>query len=238
MRGVTRTFGEVDALAGVDLTVEPGQVLALLGHNGSGKTTLARIAAGELAPTSGQVRVCGVDPHDPAEVVPARRTTAYLPAAPSFYDDLTVREHLELVGIGHGVADLDARIETLLASFGLTHRADVLPETLSTGMRQKAQLATALIRHADLLLLDEPVANLDPEAQWLLAERLAALAANGTAIVVITHQLGFLEGLAHEGVALEDGALVARGPVADLRRTIPSLRHPSERPAPAVSHQP
>lgn len=215
MRGVSRSFHGVPALGGIDLTVAPGEVVALLGPNGSGKTTLARVAAGELAPDRGHVTVSGANPHDPAQVVAARRAVAYVPATGTFYENLTVREHLELVGMGHGVPGLSDRVDHLLDTFGLTKRASAFPDALSTGLRQKTQLAAAFIRPMDLLLLDEPVANLDRDARDQLTQSLQTIKPS-TATVIITHQRGFAAQLATNGVILNDGVVVERGPLDEL----------------------
>jgi ABC-2 type transport system ATP-binding protein len=129
-----------------------------------------------------------------------------------------VEQHLELVTITHGVGGehLDAHIASLLALLGLSARAGFLPRELSRGMRQKTQLACALIRPAELLVLDEPVVGLDPPSQALLHRLLADRKREGTAVLLTTHQLAFADGLADRAVLLEEGEVADAGPWEDV----------------------
>ena len=138
-----------------------------------------------------------------------------MPDAPLLYDDLTVRQHLELVALSHGVAGdgIDDRIDELLDRLGLGDREEFVPRELSRGMRQKAQLACALIRPAALLVLDEPVVGLDPPSQVLLYELLLEAKRAGTAVLLTTHQMGFADGLADRAVDARRGRGRRRGPV-------------------------
>lgn len=206
-------YGALEALRELTLTVAAGECVALIGANGSGKSTTVRTIAGLLAPTDGTVRVCGHDPHTEPEAELARAELALVPDSPLLYDDLTVREHLELVAVSHGVAGdgVDERIDALLERLTLTARRDFRPAQLSRGMRQKTQLACALIRPATLLLLDEPVVGLDPPSQGLLHTLLIEAKAAGTAVVLTTHQLGFARGLADRALLLDEGVVADSG---------------------------
>src|SRR3954453_3219132 len=166
-KGLRREYGRLVALAGLDLAVGPGECVALIGANGSGKSTAVRAIAGLLEPSGGSVRVCGHDPHEEPEAEEARAALALVPDTPLLYDDLTVREHLELVTLSHGIDDdgVDQRIDALLDRLGLGARTDFVPRELSRGMRQKTQLACALARPAALLVLDGPVVGLPPPSQ-------------------------------------------------------------------------
>jgi ABC-2 type transport system ATP-binding protein len=216
---LSRSYGRLVALEGLSLTVAAGECVALIGANGSGKSTAVRAIAGLLEPSDGTVRVCGHDPHREPGAEDARAALALVPDAPVLYDDLTVRQHLELVALSHGVADdgVDERIASLLARLGLTARADFLPRELSRGMRQKTQLACALIRPAALLVLDEPVVGLDPPSQALLHELLIERKRAGAAVLLTTHQMAFGDGLADRAVRLEEGVVADEGPWADVR---------------------
>src|SRR6266487_6101488 len=120
LRSLSKRYGDVVALEGLDLEVAAGECVALIGHNGSGKTTTMRLAAGQLEPTSGSVTVGGVDVHRAADAHRARAALAFVPDSPLLYDDLTVGEHLELVGLAHGAGDgLDDRIDVLLEALDL-----------------------------------------------------------------------------------------------------------------------
>jgi ABC-2 type transport system ATP-binding protein len=212
-REVSHSYGRLEALRDFSLTIVPGQCVALIGANGSGKSTAVRTLAGLMAPTAGEVRVEGFDPHAEPEAEHARERLALVPDNPLLYGDLTVREHLELVTVAHGLAgsESDARIDALLERLELAHRRDFRPAELSRGMRQKTQLACALIRPAALLLLDEPVVGLDPPAQALLHAILGERKAAGCAVLLTTHQLGFAEGLADRGVLLAEGEVADTG---------------------------
>src|SRR4051794_10307932 len=168
--GLARPYGRLVGLARFDLELRPGQCVALIGANGSGKSTAVRTISGLLEPTEGTVRVCGHDPHSEPDGEAARAALALVPDAPMLYDDLTVRQHLALVALTHGVPD--DGIDALLARLGLAHRAAFLPAELSRGLKQKTGLAGALIRPGEFLILDEPVVGLDPPSQALLVELL------------------------------------------------------------------
>jgi ABC-2 type transport system ATP-binding protein len=217
--GLRRAYGRLVALAGLDLTVAAGECVALIGANGSGKSTAVRTIAGLLEPTGGRVSVCGHDPHEEPDGEEARAALALVPDAPLLYDDLTVREHLELVALSHGVFDdgVDDRIAALLDRLGLAAREDFVPRELSRGMRQKTQLACALVRPAAVLVLDEPVVGLDPPSQLLLAEILRDAKRGGAAVLLTTHQLAFADGLADRAVMLDEGEVVDEGAWADVR---------------------
>ena len=217
--GLSRSYGRLVALSGLSLSVAAGECVALIGANGSGKSTAVRTIAGLLEPTSGSVRVGGRDPHREPEAEQARAAMALVPDSPVLYDDLTVRQHLELVTLSHGTCDdeVDARIASLLTRLGLAARGDFLPRELSRGMRQKTQLACALIRPASVLVLDEPVVGLDPPSQVLLHELLCERKQAGTAVLLTTHQMAFADGLADRGVRLEDGVAADAGPWPTVR---------------------
>jgi ABC-2 type transport system ATP-binding protein len=217
--GLTRSYGRLVGLHPFDLTLKAGECVALIGANGSGKSTAVRTIAGILEPTEGTVRICGHDPHAEPDAEQARALLALVPDTPLLYDDLTVRQHLELTALAHGVADdgADARIDELLERLGLTARAGFVPTELSRGMRQKTGLANALIRPSKVMILDEPVVGLDPPSQELLGVVLREAKAAGTAILMTTHQMYFAEGLADRAVVLAEGEVVDQGPWDEVR---------------------
>jgi ABC-2 type transport system ATP-binding protein len=149
--------------------------------------------------------------HEEPAAIEARRRLAFVPDTPLLYDDLTVANHLRLVAQAHGVpgAGVEERIAGLLGRLELAHRADFLPHELSRGMRQKTQLACALIRPFDVLLLDEPVAGLDVAAVETLAELLAEARGRGAAVLVSTHQPSFAARVAGRVLAMLDGRVLA-----------------------------
>jgi ABC-2 type transport system ATP-binding protein len=217
--GLRRDFGDLTAVDGFNLDLAAGECVCLIGHNGSGKTTALRVAAGQLVPTSGTVTVSGADVHDRRHGHVARARLAFVPDTPVLYDDLTVGEHLELVGLAHGVSDeLNERIAVLLERLGLAARHDFLPRQLSRGMRQKIQVACAFVRPFHVLLLDEPVVGLDPPSQATLRSLLIETKRGGAGVVFSTHQLAFASDLADRGMVLDGGRVVEDGPYDRVAR--------------------
>lgn len=186
IRGLGRDYGDRTALDGVDLDLDFGQTLAVLGPNGSGKSTLLRILATLLRPGRGQVEV--LDSELPKESWKLRGRIGYLGHEPLLYQDLTGRENLEFQARLHGL-DRDRageRIEADLESMEMTRRADDRVSEFSAGMRQRIAICRAVLHRPDLLLLDEPDSNLDPDGREL-ARRLIGPAA-GRARVLVSHE--------------------------------------------------
>lgn len=208
--GLTKDYGDRPALLPLDLEVAQGQHLALVGHNGSGKTTLLRMAAGLLDPSDGRVEVLG---HASGSVA-ARRAISWLSDTPTFYDDLSLREHLEYVAGMHGVASWEDRAEDLLTRLGLAHRGGDVPTTFSRGLRQKAAIALGMVRPFEVLLVDEPFVGLDSPGKAALLGLLDDAAAAGATLLVATHELSFVERVGRL-LALRDGELVYDGAPAD-----------------------
>jgi ABC-type multidrug transport system ATPase subunit len=202
-----RHYGDLTALAGIDLTLEPGEMVALVGPNGAGKSTLLGLAAGLLTPSAGTVHIAG----KAAGTLEARAATSFLPDTPSLYDDLSLEEHIEYIGRLHGVEDWEERGSLLLERLGLASRAGDLPAKFSRGMRQKSSIALAFVRDFSLLLADEPFDGLDPESRQAFAALIDDAVAGGAAAVVSTHRADVVE-RANRCVALYDGAVSYDGP--------------------------
>lgn len=210
--GLAKAYGEARALAPLDVSIEAGQLVALIGHNGSGKSTFLRLAAGLLDPTDGAVSVHG----HVAGSRPARARLSYLSDTPVLYDDLSVWEHVEYVARLHdtdGWEDLGAE---LIDAFGLAERADDLPSGFSRGLRQKTALVLGLVRDHSVLLVDEPFSGLDASGKAALLERLEHREPASTAVIA-THDLELVERV-DRCLVLRDGELVHDGKVdpADL----------------------
>jgi ABC-type multidrug transport system ATPase subunit len=216
-QGLAKDYGDLVALAPLDLVVEEGESVALVGHNGSGKSTLLRIVAGLLDPSDGWVTVDGAAAGTPD----ARAATSFLPDDPVLYDDLSVREHLAYVCALHGADPEPDEVEELLRRLGVADRGDDLPARFSRGLRQKAALAVGLVRPFRLLLVDEPFVGLDAPGKAALLDLLDGAHAAGSTLVVATHDPGFVERV-DRCIALRDGEVIHDGPAtpADVLRLV------------------
>jgi ABC-2 type transport system ATP-binding protein len=205
--GLEKDYGDLLAVAPLDLEVVEGQRVVLVGPNGSGKTTFLRMAAGLLEPSGGEVLIAG----HPAGSMVAREATSYLPDNPVLYDDLSLVEHIEYVSRLHGNDDWDAQGQGLMERLGLAGRADDLPSRFSRGLRQKTSIVLALVRPFALLLIDEPFVGLDQPGKQALLDLLDEANDAGATVVVATHSLEFVD-RADRCIALRDGELAYDGP--------------------------
>jgi heme exporter protein A len=198
LRDVGRAYGDRVALAGVSLRLEPGRTLAVFGANGAGKTTLLRILATLLRPHAGEARVLGFAL--PGEAWRARGSIGLLAHEPLLYRDLSARENLRFHARLHGVAA--TRCDVLLEAVGLARRADEPVRSLSRGMAQRVAICRAVLHEPRLLLLDEPLANLDPGAAEAVEPLIGR--ASGASRVLISHDV-------EAGLAEADAVLGLRG---------------------------
>jgi ABC-2 type transport system ATP-binding protein len=213
--GLVKRYHEIVAVDGVSLGVEQGEIFGLLGANGAGKSTLLKCVLGLVHPDGGEIRVCGEEVR--RNPLAARRRVGYLPEDLRLYDRLTGWELLELVCGLKGV-DCDGRVEESFRYFGLYERRGELVGEYSLGMRKKTGIIAALAGYPKVLLLDEPLNGLDAESMRLLRLRLGALAADGVAIVLSSHVMGFVERVCRRVAVLKQGKLVVEGSPADLRK--------------------
>ncbi|MGQ0845805.1 MAG: ABC transporter ATP-binding protein [Sporichthyaceae bacterium] len=214
---VYRLFGDVAAVAGMDVEALPGEVTALVGPNGAGKTTLLLILATLLTPNAGQVTVAGYDPVVAPREVRAR--LGWMPDAFGTYDTLTAREVLEFVAASYRLTPVQgaARARELLALVHLEEFAERPVHVLSRGQKQRLGLARAIVHEPSVLLLDEPASGLDPRSRIELRTILRGLAAAGCALLVSSHILSELEEMADRAVFVAGGRTVSTTLVADLR---------------------
>ncbi len=207
---LTRRFGAVQALQGVTFEVGPGEFVGLIGHNGAGKTTALRILTGQLPPTSGTVRVAGLDVQ--AQPRLARAAMGYTPEQPELYDYLTARELLEFVAEVRGGGDLQAALHLA----GLGDDADRLIREYSQGMRRRTALAAAVLARPPVLIFDEALNGLDPPSAARVKEHLCDLCRQGHAVLLSTHVLETVERIAHRVVMLAHGRVVADERVEEI----------------------
>ena len=188
---LTRRFGPVVAVDGVSLEVADGEIFGLLGPNGAGKTTTVRMLAGLIGVSSGTAHVGGLDVTDPAPAREVRRLVGVLPEEAGLYGDLSAIRTLDFFGRLYGMSTSarSDRAELLLTRLGLWERRDDPASTLSKGLKQRLALARALVHDPQVVLLDEPTANLDPEAAAVVRDVLLELKAQGRTVVVNTHRL-------------------------------------------------
>ena len=220
VRDLVKTFGDVRALDGIDLTVGTGQVVGLLGPNGAGKTTTVRILSTLLAPTSGSVQVAGFDVvRQPDHVRRAIGLTGQYSAVDEY---LTGAENLRMFG---GLYHLDAgyvkrRSAELLDWFDLSEAADRPARTYSGGMRRRLDLASSLIASPSILFLDEPTTGLDPRSRLGLWQVIKDLVAAGTTVLLTTQYLEEADQLAQDIVVIDQGKVIAHGTSEQLKDQI------------------
>lgn len=211
---VSRRFGTVQALAGVNLCVAQGEALGLIGHNGAGKSTLIKLMLGLLQPDQGEIRIAGQSLHGPA-YRELRRQIAYLPENIVFYDNLSGLETLQFFADLKGARR--AQCIELLDQVGLAHAAKRAVRGYSKGMRQRLGFAQALLGNPSLLFLDEPTTGLDPEGIREFYEILRTLKSRGMTVILSSHNLAQIEGRVDRLALLRQGKLEALGTVKELR---------------------
>ncbi len=215
-RELTRYFDRKAAVQGLDMRVEPGEILGFLGPNGAGKTTTVKILTCMIRPSQGSARVAGFDVvKDPMEV---KRRVGYVPEAGAMFEALTAREYLMMVASLRGIAtrSAGARIDELMSLFGMLDSLDQLLREHSKGMRQKVLITSALIGNPDVLFLDEPLNGLDANAALVVKELLRELASQGRTVLFCSHILEVVERICTRITIIDGGRKVAEGTAATI----------------------
>jgi ABC-2 type transport system ATP-binding protein len=221
IRGLTKRYGDFEALSGLDMHVPQGELVALVGPNGAGKTTTIRMLMGILRPTSGSATIDGFDCfRDRVEV---KRRVGYLPDEPVFYDYLRGRELIRFVGEMHGLdrGEIARRSGPLIERLELADATDEYAMNYSKGMKKKLALLCAMMHDPALLILDEPTNGLDPYATRALIDLVKEKVAGGKTVFFSTHLLDQAEKLCHRVGILYRGRLAAMGTLEELRARFP-----------------
>ena len=219
---IRKTYGDVQALKGVSLRAEPGQILGLLGPNGAGKTTLVRILTTLLKPDSGKATVAGIDVLQNPDNV--RKVIGLAGQYPAVDELLTGRENLVMVGQLYQFSRKEARrrADELLERFTLTDAANRTIRTYSGGMRRRLDLAASIVARPSILLLDEPTTGLDPRTRRDMWAVIRELVSDGTTLLLTTQYLEEADVLADNIVVFSHGSVIAEGTAAELKSTLGS----------------
>jgi ABC-2 type transport system ATP-binding protein len=221
IENLTKRFGGFTAVADLNLHVRRGEVFGFLGPNGAGKTTTMKIIVGLMRPTTGRVRVAGMDVE--AESIRTRRLIGYIPDHPFLYEKLSGQEFLLFIAGVYGI-DLDAarkRAQELLRLFELEKWAGELIESYSHGMKQRLIMAAALLHKPELVVVDEPMVGLDPRGAVLVKTIFKNLCASGSGTVFLsTHTLEVAEEMCDRVAILHQGRVVAQGSMDEIRRQV------------------
>jgi ABC-2 type transport system ATP-binding protein len=218
--GLVKRYDGTLAVAGVDLSVQQGEIFGLVGPNGAGKTTTLRILATLLEPSAGTAEIAGMSvTRNPDQV---RRVLGFMPDAFGVYDDMKVWEYLDFFARCYGIAPAARRrvISDLLELVDLADKRNEYVATLSRGMQQRLCLAHALVHDPQVLLLDEPASGLDPRARVELRELLRELRVMGKTILISSHILPELEELCTSVAIVDRGQVLAQGRVAEIERRL------------------
>jgi lipooligosaccharide transport system ATP-binding protein len=215
-RGLRKSYGEFEAVKGIDVEVHSGEAFGFLGPNGAGKSSTMRMIAAVSPVTSGTLSILGMDPATQGSEIRGR--IGVCPQEDSLDNELRVKENLVVYGRYFGLSRREAaeRSDDLLAFVQLSDKANVPVEALSGGMKRRLTIARSLINQPDLLLLDEPTTGLDPQARHQLWDRLFRLKQQGVTLVLTTHYMDEAEQLCDRLVVMDKGLIVAAGSPAEL----------------------
>ncbi len=213
-RDLTKRYGDLTAVDGIDLTVEAGSIHGFIGPNGAGKTTTMQMMVGLLSPSEGEVMIDG----EPAGSIPAKETIGYSPQDPALDESMTGQTYLEYMGQTAGMgSETRERAAELLEWLDLSDAANQKIGGYSGGMKRRLSLAQAMIHEPELLILDEPTAALDPSGRMAIIESLKDLTERGMTVFVSSHVLAELEQFIDTVTILHDGQLVETGPVDSIQ---------------------
>ncbi|GIW26676.1 MAG: ABC transporter ATP-binding protein [Meiothermus sp.] len=219
-QGLTKRYGRVVAVEGLELRIEAGEVYGLLGPNGSGKTTTILMLLGLTEPSAGQVRVLGLDPV--REPLSLKRQVGYLPDSVGFYGEMTAWENLSYIARLNGLppALAKTRMERVLERMGLAEVAHRPVGAFSRGMRQRLGLAEVLLKEPKVVILDEPTLGLDPEAAQEFLKIIQSLKSEGITVLLSSHLLHQVQAICDRVGLFHKGKLVLEGRVEELAQRV------------------
>ena len=213
---LTKNYGNLTAVNSINLEVAQGEVFGFLGPNGAGKTTTIKMMAGLLQPTNGSALIGGFDVQK--EPLKAKFITGFIPDRPFLYEKLTATEFMHFVAQLYEMKDSQGRIAELLDLFGLPDWQNELVENFSHGMKQRLVMASALLHHPKILVVDEPMVGLDPRGARLVKDIFKDLASKGVTVFMSTHTLEIVEQMCTRVAIINKGEIIAEGSVEDLGR--------------------
>lgn len=214
---VTGGYGHLPVLKDINFEVQNGEMIGLIGLNGAGKSTTIKNIIGLLTPQKGTITVDNLTlQQDPENY---RKKIGYIPETPSLYEELTLREHIEVTAMAYGIPKEEAmqRAETLLKTFRLENRLEWFPVNFSKGMKQKVMVLCAFLIQPSLYIIDEPFLGLDPLAINALLELMVTMKEQGAAILMSTHILATAEKYCNRFVVLHEGEVRAQGTLQELQ---------------------
>ena len=221
---LTKRFSEFVAVDDLSISLDRGRILGFIGPNGAGKTTTIKILVGQLRPTSGTARICGLDCEKEAQKI--KWMIGFMPDTFGAYENMRVREYLDFFGAAYQlpIRKRRTRIEEVMEFSGATYMKDRYVESLSHGMKQRVAIARTLLHDPPLLILDEPANGLDPQARIEMRELLLKLADHGKTLIVTSHILTELSRICDTVAIMTHGKLRAFGPLTDVMRQISQQR--------------
>ena len=224
IKGLSKSFGNFQALKGIDLSIKKGTVFGFVGPNGAGKSTTMSILATLMIPTSGYAKVDGLDVTEHPHLV--RKKIGYMPDFFGVYDQLKTDEYLHFYGASYGLTkpERDALIPQLLELVNLSDKREAYVDSLSRGMKQRLCLARSLVHDPELLILDEPASGLDPRARIEMREILKELKSMGKTIIISSHILPELAEMVDEIGVIEHGEMIAVGNISNIQQQLMAKR--------------
>lgn len=225
IKGLTKSFGSIRAVKGIDLNIDKGEFFGLLGPNGAGKTTTINILSTVMKPDEGEISINGFDlKKEPAR---CKQSIGIVPQELALYEELTARENLVFWGSMYGIpkATLQERADTLLDLFELSERKNSMIKTFSGGMKRRINIAAAMLHEPEILLMDEPTVGVDPQSRNKIYDVLAKFSDDGITIIYTTHYMDEVEKLCNRIGIIDHGEIIARGTLDELRKLTGADQH-------------